>query len=223
MKQKLLMIGDNEKAPYHPLREIEPVIESILQPEFEVCFSEDYEEILSDYSRLEQFELVVSYLDRWEEPLNDLQTGNLLRYFSVGKGLVAIHCGISLQARHEFKHIIGARFIKHPPLAKLEFFAESKKHPISEGINVFEIEDEPYLFEFDNFSERELFLHYKNSNKEIFPAGWITYFGPAKIIYLMPGHSCKSFENKIYQQLLLQSIRFTIESKGGDEAKGIEK
>jgi hypothetical protein len=211
MKPKLLIIGDNEKAPYHPLNDVQPVIKNILQPYFEPFFSDNYEEILGCYSELEQFELIISYLDRWENPLSDLQTGNLLRYLSTGKGLLVIHCGISLQARHEFKHIIGAQFLEHPPIAKLQFSLEKQPIFSMEITDVsFELEDEPYIFEFDNFSAKNVFLYYRNSDNQVFPAGWITSFGPAKVIYLMPGHSRKSFENKSYQNILLQSIELMV-------------
>jgi len=211
MKPKLLIMGDNEKAPYHPLSAVQPVIKNILQSHFEPLFSDNYEEILGCYSELEQFELIISYLDRWEKPLSDLQTSNLIKYLSTGKGLLVIHCGISLQARHEFKHIIGAQFLEHPPIAKLQFSLEKQSVlPIKTTDVSFELEDEPYIFEFDNFSVKNIFLHYRNSNNQVFPAGWITNFGSAKVIYLMPGHAQKSFENKSYQDILLQSIELMI-------------
>jgi type 1 glutamine amidotransferase len=83
-------------------------------------------------------------------------------------------------------------------------------HPITTGIEDFELMEEPYQFEFDHFSKNNIFLEYLYQGK-LYPAGWAKTFGSGKLVYLTPGHTKDAFDQPMYQKLIVNSSRWVIQ------------
>lgn len=205
VKKKALLIGDNSKAPYHPLKNIEQELCSIFNDELEICCTEEYD--MLNYERISQFDLCISYADKWNEKLTKGQVAGVLAFVSSGKGLLVIHNGISIQGNFELAQLCGAKFLGHPPQKELEIKMSSPEHAIVQQSGEFEIDDEPYQFEFDTFIEKTILLHYE-SEGQTWPAAWAHEYGLGRVVYLMPGHSAGSFKNPVYRQILLRAGRW---------------
>ncbi|CAM3477119.1 ThuA domain-containing protein [Marinicrinis lubricantis] len=204
-KTKALFIGDNAQAPYHPLQPVRQEMLSILEEAFEVDATDEYGYF--SLETLKRYELLISYTDRWNEALSSQQTADLLTYVSQGGGLLVIHNGISLQARPELSQLIGARFTGHPPYQELPFRVSAAEHEIMKGISAFDMDEEPYQFEFDPFTKRETLLEYELDGKK-HPAAWVHPFGLGRVVFLMPGHHLHSFKHLEFRKLIVQGARF---------------
>ncbi|MBD2867333.1 ThuA domain-containing protein [Paenibacillus arenilitoris] len=202
---KVLLIGDNGEAPWHPLEPARAELEVILGDEFELAVTEDYEQ-LAGLER-ERYAAVISYTDCWRRKLPAEQTAGLIRFVAGGGGLLAIHNGISLQASYELAQLIGGKFTDHPPYQPLNYIGATGGHPLLEGVPDFTVDEEPYLFEFDAFTPRNVFLEYEFEGKR-YPAAWEHTYGLGKAVYLQPGHNAGSFKPEAYRTLIRNSLRW---------------
>lgn len=206
-KSKAILIGEYNHPKYHPLTNLDREVCQIFKEELEVTCTDDYEVLNID--NIIKYDLLICYADLWDNIMPKSQIAGLLSFVSNGGGLLVIHNGISFQKRYEFTHLLGAKFTAHPPMQKLKFTVTSPEHIIMQGINTFEIEDEPYQFEFDEFSEKTVLLNY-TLDDNLIPAAWVKEFGLGRVVYLMPGHNEEAFKNPVYRELILRSGKWAL-------------
>jgi type 1 glutamine amidotransferase len=166
------------------------------------------------------FDVLVLY-DMHQEITDEGKTDFLAR-LREGKGLVVLHHAIaSYQQWPEYSRVIGARYYlapttvdgvekarstyKHGMHFKLHIVDPA--HPVTSGIQDFEIHDETYnLFDVASDVHPLLTTDEPESNKLI---GWAKNYGPARVVYLQSGHDHFAYENENFQKILRQAIRWT--------------
>ncbi|MDR6553728.1 ThuA domain-containing protein [Paenibacillus qinlingensis] len=190
-----LIIGNNDDAPYHKLQAVQQLIIDNLGASFQVTSVEGTTHLKVDVLR--PYPLVVSYLDMWGKVPEAEETACLLQYVAGGGGLLVIHNGISIQGSPELSQLIGARFTGHPAFTTLPFEKMECDHPLLNGLESFEMDEEPYRFELDPFAPIELLLTYTHEGKQ-WPAAWTRAYGLGRVVYLMPGHHPPSFQSETY-------------------------
>ncbi len=198
-KLKTLVMGDYTNPPHHPLGQVEKVFTEILSENCQLTFSEDRS--LLERESLNSFDLLVSYLDTWEQPMDLKYLGNLLSFVAQGGGFLVLHNGMSYQYHPEFAQLVGAKFNGHPRRRDLTFKLRQEGHPITQGIDDFIINEEPYRFIICNFSKSTIFMEYEFEGS-LMPAGWCHTYGLGRVVYLMPGHNQDSFSIPEYQKLI---------------------
>jgi type 1 glutamine amidotransferase len=196
--KKAIVIGNYTNVAWHPLKGPDKELADILR-DFEVEFTEDYDRFKNEI--ICQYDLCVSYT---EDRLTDEQVAGLLTYVLNGGGLLAIHNGIVVEARHEAAHLAGGRFRYHPDQKVLTYEPTETDHIIMEGIESFDIMEEPYQFDLDNLLETTLLLEYESEGKK-WPAAWAHSYGLGRVVYLSPGHQADSFKNPMYRNLIRRS------------------
>jgi type 1 glutamine amidotransferase len=204
-KIKVLLIGDDSDAAWHPLQPARQELEQILGSEFELTVSADYNRF-AELCR-DDFALCISYTDCWNRDLTSEQTAGLLRFVAGGGGLLAIHNGISLQRSYELLQVIGGKFVTHPPYQPLKYYATAEGHPLLDGVEDFTVDEEPYMFEFASHTPRKVFLEFEFEGTR-YPAAWEHTYGLGKVVYLQPGHCSDSFKPASYRKLVLNSARW---------------
>jgi hypothetical protein len=96
-----------------------------------------------------------------------------------------------------FSHLIGTRFVGHPPIAPMKVFITRLDHPVTEGLRDFRIEDELYLTQ--QTAEIDILLHttFTGTCPEFGDATWdepvvpVLYerkWGGGSVLYLTLGH-----------------------------------
>jgi type 1 glutamine amidotransferase len=209
--RNVLLIGDDTDAPWHPLAPARQELERILGAEFNLESTENY----SRMARLSRSEvdLFICYTDCWSRDLTPEQTAGVLAYAAAGGGILIIHNGISVQRSYELSQLIGARFTGHPPYQTLSYHPAGESHPIMEGIGSFTMDEEPYMFEFDPFTKKTVFLEFEFEQQR-YPAAWAQAYGLGRVVYLQPGHHALSFHNETYNELIRKAARWAAARPG---------
>jgi type 1 glutamine amidotransferase len=208
MKNKSILLGDYTNPPYHPLHVIEQELGHILKDQVTIAGTEDYDILHTE--NLNKIELFISYTDCWNKQVTSEQAAGLLSYVSNGGALLVLHTGISLQNKYELCQMMGAKFTGHPPYQKLDFeICTAAEHEILNDFEPFSLEDEPYQFEFDPFTEKTVLFEYTLDNQR-FPAAWAHEFGLGRVVYLMPGHTLAAFQNPTFQNIIKNSAKWLL-------------
>lgn len=196
--KKAIVIGNYTNVAWHPLDGPDRELAEILE-DFGVESTEDYDRFR--YDSLSKYDLCVAYT---ENRLTDEQVAGLMTYVLNGGGLLAIHTGIVVEARFEAAHLAGGRFRYHPEQKVLTYMPTGSGHVIMEGIESFDIMEEPYQFDIDNLIETTLLLEYESEGKK-WPAAWAHGYGLGRVVYLSPGHQLASFTVPMYRKLIRRS------------------
>ena len=204
-KLETLLLGNQEDAPHHPLGPIQESIREILGDAYELTVTT--ERSLLREENLQGCGLCISYADSWKQAPQQDEIAGLLRYVAGGGGLLVIHNGISLQASPELAQLIGARFTGHPPYTALPMSIANDGHALTQGLQGFTMEEEPYRFVMDPLAEVEILLTYAHEGED-WPAAWTRSYGKGRVAYLMPGHHSASFQHEGYRHWIRQAARW---------------
>lgn len=166
------------------------------------------------------YDVVVMY-DMWQK-ITDEQKQNLLDRLNEGLPLVVLHHAIAnYQDWPEYEQIIGVRYyladkviddVKHvrsQPTHGLKIMVNvaDRDHPITRGLQDFEIEDEGYdLFDFAAPIHPLLTTRTEKAGQLV---GWTREYGKSRIVYIALGHDGKAYGNPSYRELVARAIRWT--------------
>ncbi|MEK4115970.1 ThuA domain-containing protein [Paenibacillus sp. FSL W8-0919] len=210
-KRKALLLGSYTHPKFHPLQGIDKQVTHLLNDMFTVQCTENHK--MLHESNLYPYELCIAYSDLWDERVSPRQTAGLLSYVSGGGGLLVIHNGITLANRYELAQLIGARFDGHPPMDKLYFVPAETDHDITEGVEPFVLDEEPYRFTFSPFTEKTVLLHYEYEGQQ-WPAAWCHTYGIGRVVFVMPGHHEPSFLQPQLRRLITQAAKWAARVPG---------
>lgn len=80
-------------------------------------------------------------------------------------------------------------------------------HDIMKGIEPFELEEEPYRFIFDPFTDKTVLLQYEYEG-DFWPAAWCHTYGIGRVVFLMPGHHEPSFLQPSVRSMITQAAKW---------------
>jgi len=138
-----------------------------------------------------------------------------------GKAMIFLHHSlVSYQNWGEFIKIVGGKYHTSPVVVrgdtlkanyehdvKMPVKIEDKQHPVTKGVNDFEILDEVY-------GETEILTTVKpllstTLVKSMRYLAWINHYGNSDVIYIQLGHGPSAYENSNYRKLLRQAIEWS--------------
>lgn len=211
-KKKSILLGDYTHPKFHPLQGVDVQISHILNDVISVQCSENKNLLLEEH--LKPFDLCICYFDLWDEKISPQQTAGLLSYVSRGGGLLIVHNGISVgNRRYELAQLAGGRFNGHPSYQPLSFRVSGEEDQITEGIEPFELDEEPFQMIFDPFTEKTVLMEYKLEDTW-HPAAWKQNYGMGRVAFLMPGHHEQTLMHPQVRQLILQAAQWAAHLPG---------
>lgn len=82
--------------------------------------------------------------------IKDEQGAAIKEFVTAGNGFYALHnCShISLSSK-DYREVMGGAYISHPPLRPFQVHATENKHPITEGMSSFMVNDEQHYVTYD--------------------------------------------------------------------------
>jgi type 1 glutamine amidotransferase len=120
----------------------------------------------------------------------------------------------------DFRHVLGAAYMGHPPIRTYKARITNPDHPITKGVRDFVVIDEQHYMDYDKdpkyvFMEtvNEEGLRHRHQGKDrgtTAPAGWAFDYGKGRVCYLSPGHLITVLWNPEYIKLQQNAVRWLL-------------
>jgi uncharacterized protein len=165
----------------------------------------------------DKYDVIVFY-DSWQNITEDQQQG-YLRLLEKGTGMVFLHHAlVSYQNWPEFTEIIGGKYkqprfdgdttdlsdYKHDIWLQV---ATNPDHPITKGIEDFDIFDEGYMNLDVLPGVTTLLTTQHEFSHDII--GWAHTVNNSRVVYLLPGHAKEGLHNPRYLEIIENAIHWT--------------
>lgn len=156
--------------------------------------------------RLAVYDACVFYTDVGD--LTAAQEKSLLNYVASGKGFVGIHtANASFRKNRNYIDMLGCEFDYHSPYMEFTVSVHDNGHPITKGLNDFQITDELHVTKHDPQKFHTLLkAHYEDTDQ---PMAYTKIWGEGKIFYTALGHSIDVFKNEHFQTLVFRGIQWS--------------
>jgi len=131
----------------------------------------------------------------------DEQIGALLGAVEAGAGFVGLHAAnATFRASDAYAAMVGSRFARHPPIKQFTVEIVDPTHPVTAGLESFEVEDERYELKDDAPDLKVL------ARAEGHPCVYVRQHGRGRVVYVAPGHDRRTLALPRYAQLVRQAI-----------------
>jgi len=203
---RVLIVTGND-YPGHKWRQTTPVVRSALEAvkRFDVRVCEDPEVMATRLA--ERYDVVVLHYMNWEtsSPSRAALEG-LAQFVRSGKGLVALHfaCG-AFGDWPEYVNLVGRvwdRSKTHDPLGPFRVHIAGKDHPITRGLDDFEITDELYFCLMGKPEIEVLLTARSKKTGQDEPMGFVLRYGKGRVFHTPLGHDVKAFSTPAMMRLL---------------------
>lgn len=196
----LLLMGGPE---YHNTPAHRSALEKALEPAGNLVVREDLD-ILTEKD-LQPFHVIVNYTT-FMEP-NPQQANALNSAIFRGKGFVGIHgATATFWNSQEYLRMIGGTFIVHDDFKQFRVQFSSARctepHPITQGIDDFDIEDELYIVEGDQTQWHIL------ARAEGHPVLYTKMYGNGRVHYNALGHDTRALTHPSFQKLVQNAVEW---------------
>jgi type 1 glutamine amidotransferase len=179
---------------------------------------QDHSEIFEDISEWD-YDVIVLY--NMTQNISPQRQANFTKLLKRGVGLLALHHSVgAFQQWDEYRKIIGSKYLlkaeeiddvncpassyKHG--ANLKVHVEDRRHPITQALSDFAIQDETYKdcwFARDNHVL--LSTDHPDNDKML---AWVRKYGKARVCYIQLGHGPEAYANPNYRQLVARAIKW---------------
>jgi type 1 glutamine amidotransferase len=111
---------------------------------------------------------------------------------------------------------MGGAYFGHPPLRPFQVHATANRHPITEGLKPFVVNDEQHYVDYDG-DPRFLILESENLDGLTYegrgtksPAGWAYDFGKGRVVFTAVGHTNHALWNPQHFELQKRAVRWLL-------------
>lgn len=184
-----------------------PILEKVLKDlgGFEVTPLTDVKK-LGDLKRSD-YDVILCYGGPSKD---ELQERAIEKFVEEGGGVVALHHS-SANPSKSWITLIGGSFAGHiAGIHKLNIVIADDKHPITQGVGPFTIEDEEYKHNLAKV-ERHVLAKFrerpeKSDQKANMDIIWTREVGKGRVVYNALGHGVEAWNNPAWQKIVVQSI-----------------
>jgi len=195
----LILLGGG----YHDFKEGGRIIERLLREkgiEFDVVWDKS---VLKDLPTSE-YRAVLLYTQGGK--LTEEEEKGLLEFIREGGGYAGIHSASdSFKENRGYVELVGAYFVRHPPVQQLTIKIVDRAHPITRGLSDFTTVDELYIQE--HVSDKHVLLE-AHLEDIIEPVCWVRNYGEGRVFYISLGHDPNAISNKNFQEVLVRGIKW---------------
>jgi type 1 glutamine amidotransferase len=149
--------------------------------------------------------------------ITEEQGAAIKEFVTAGNGFYALHnCShISLSSKC-YREVMGGAYIGHPPLRPFEVHATRNKHPITEGMRSFIVNDEQHYVTYDK-DPKYVIMEAENVDGLRFEdlgtksiSGWAYDFGKGRVVFTAVGHTIHAMWNPQYIEIQKRSVRWLL-------------
>ena len=205
---KVLFLGHHSE--HHNSAKFEPMIATALASEgITFTYTEDPADL--NTAKLSAFDALMIYANH--TTITKDQEAALLGYVEGGGAFLPIHAAsYCFQNSPAYIALVGAQFEKH---GTGEFTAEIVKpeHPVMAGMTPFQVWDETYVHTKHNPDRVVLMERVDDAGRE--PWTWVRTQGKGRVFYTAYGHDERAWGHPMFQRLILNGIRWTVQPAAG--------
>jgi type 1 glutamine amidotransferase len=149
--------------------------------------------------------------------MSEEQGAAIKEFVKAGNGLYALHDSshISLSCKN-YREVMGGAFIGHPPLRPFQVRPTANKHPITEGITEFMVNDEQHYVAYDK-DPKYVLLEAENIDGLPFQtlgtksiSAWAYDFGSGRVVFTAVGHTNHAMWAPQYLEIQKRSVRWLL-------------
>ena len=108
-----------------------------------------------------------------------------------------------------YRHVMGGYFQGHPAVLPFDVKVVNPDHPITQGVEDYEITDEQHFLWFD-YDRVDLLLKSQGRDGRESAAGWAYTYGQGRVAYLANGHTLDILQHPMVQRLLYNAARWVV-------------
>ncbi len=192
------------------------MFESLPDISFEMALKPDAWKMLAEGR---EFDVIVFY-DMWQETLTEDEKNIFLNEFEKGTGVVFMHHSLASHPQWpEYVQLIGGKYNLPEYTADSNLLSDykhdivltvrvaDKSHPVTLGLEDFEILDEGYSNTMQLPGVHNL-LETSHPDCDLH-IGWTHSVKNSKVVYLMGGHDKHAYENPSFRKLVSNAINYT--------------
>ena len=211
----LALIGDRYHSPVY-IRD--NLINAFVRENIPVTFIEEVTALnagsLSEHQLLIILRDGMNWPDGYDKPhmkwMTDEQQQAIWDFVNRGGGFLALHNSQGLYPPGGLYYkLFGGDYGGHPKPYTFTIRIEDKNHPITAGVEDFEIYDEQHTVKYYLDREHLLLRSIARDNLEA-PAGWWREMGKGRFCYLAPGHTPDALGHPMVQRLIRNALRWLV-------------
>ena len=158
--------------------------------------------------KLDTYDLIVFYYTVGE--ISDAQKNGLLNAVANGLGYAGVHSAAdSFRECPEYRAMVGGHFVTHPHFREYQVSVVDSEHPVTEGLDEFNVEDEQYVTDYDPRVDVLASALWKG---DAMPVSWTKSWGKGKVFYLALGHNPEACGHETFQVMLARGAKWAAES-----------
>jgi len=197
-KIKLLMLHNGGHSFEGFTKAMDPVLEKT--GDFDVTVGESFDVLKPE--NIKKFDVVLFYGSGGK--MDEAAAGGLEGFVSGGGGMAGVHATDANKNSDVYWRLIGGRFIGHGG-GKFMVRIEDKKHPVTAGMEDFEIQDETYRNKYHPEAEIHSLVHMDRGDEQQSMA-WVQEIGKGRVFCTTLGHGGGAFANPEFQRFVLRGL-----------------
>jgi uncharacterized protein len=219
-KIKVLLVTGDDVEPAHNWREVSRALEGILTSsgKFDVRLCDDAG-ILDSAAALGRCDVVLlEYYNAKTPTLSADAKENLVSFVKNGKGLVVTHLSsASFKEWDEFQKLCGRYWVMgksgHGPRSVFQAKVTNKNHPITQGLEDFQADDELYAKLLGDAPITVLVEADSDWSKKTEPLAFTLDYGKGRVFHEAFGHDGKALQNPTVQKLIVRGCEWAATGK----------
>jgi len=238
----LALVGDRYHNPDYIRTSLDPVFKELNIPvDYTIAYDQISAEMLKNYQLFltfrdgmiwpggylgpdassyyaENLETPKTFPDPVSQPcLTEAQGAAIKDFVNAGGGLYAMHNSsyISLFVK-SYRDVMGGVSKAHPPLRPFQVRATQNRHPITDGMQPFMVNDEQHYVQYD-MDPAHVILESENIDGLTFKdmgaksvSGWAHDYGKGRVVFTAVGHNLHAMWNPQYLEIQKRSVRWLL-------------
>lgn len=211
-KARILLVTGMD-YPGHLWKQTAPVLKKALEKDnrLEVFVVED--PALLDSSAIDHYDLILLHFQNWQtNGPGEKARENLRRFVANGKGLVLVHfaCGAWHDEWPEFANLAGRVWFgpnpgpgkqQHDPYGPFRVEIVKPEHPIVEGMQDFDTQDELYTCLVGEHPVEVVACAKSKLDGAYYPMALVSHYGKGRTFHCVLGHDVKALSIDAVQEL----------------------
>ena len=171
----------------------------------EADFSQDYEIMAGG---LRAYDTVLFYTDVGS--LTPAQEQGLLDFVRAGGGFFGLHtAAASFRENSDYHAMLNGFFAGHSAYMDFRVTVDDREHPITRGLDDFEVTDELYYLEHDPEKSRHLMQAFDPTRDETHVMAFHHTWGEGRVFFFALGHDTAVLAHPSFQEVVRRGVLWT--------------